>query len=89
LHDELAQAADWQGKIVIDATNAYRVSLDELGGLPSSVVNPQALIGSRLVKAFNHLPARTLRRTQTSTAADGSLPVERRRRRSLASRGPG
>jgi hypothetical protein len=52
LHDELAQAADWQGKIVIDATNAYRVSLDELGGLPSSVVNPQALIGSGLVKAF-------------------------------------
>ena len=35
LYDELAQALDWQGKIVIDATNAYRVSLDELGGLPS------------------------------------------------------
>jgi 8-hydroxy-5-deazaflavin:NADPH oxidoreductase len=60
LQDELAQAADWQGKIVIDATNAYGVSLDELGGLPSSVVNAQALVGSRLVKAFNHLPARTL-----------------------------
>jgi predicted dinucleotide-binding enzyme len=60
LQDALAQAADWQGKIVIDATNAYGVSLDELGGLPSSVVNAQALVGSRLVKAFNHLPARTL-----------------------------
>ena len=60
LQDELAQAADWHGKIVIDATNAYGVSLDELGGLPSSVVNAQALAGSRLVKAFNHLPARTL-----------------------------
>lgn len=60
LQNELAQAADWQGKIVIDATNAYGVSPDELGGLSSSVVNAQALVGSRLVKAFNHLPARTL-----------------------------
>ena len=58
--NELARAADWQGKIVIDATNAYGVSPDELGGLSSSVVNAQALVGSRLVKAFNHLPARTL-----------------------------
>ena len=60
LQNELAKAADWQGKIVIDATNAYGVSPDALGGLPSSVVNAQALVGSRLVKAFNHLPARTL-----------------------------
>ena len=60
LQDELAKAADWQGKIVIDATNAYGVPTDELGGLPSSVVNTRALVGSRLVKAFNHLPARTL-----------------------------
>jgi predicted dinucleotide-binding enzyme len=60
LQDELAKAADWQGKIVIDATNAYGVPPDNLGGLPSSVVNAQALVGSRLVKAFNHLPARTL-----------------------------
>ncbi|UDL89438.1 NADPH-dependent F420 reductase [Mesorhizobium sp. PAMC28654] len=60
LQNELAKAANWQGKIVIDATNAYGVSPDELGGLPSSVVNAQALVGSRLVKAFNHLPARTL-----------------------------
>jgi 8-hydroxy-5-deazaflavin:NADPH oxidoreductase len=60
LQNELAKAADWQGKIVIDATNAYGVSPDELGGLPSSVVNARALVGARLVKAFNHLPARTL-----------------------------
>ena len=58
--NELAKAADWQGKIVIDATNAYGVAPDALGGLPASVVNAQALVGSRLVKAFNHLPARTL-----------------------------
>ncbi|RBP14320.1 hypothetical protein DFR50_10973 [Roseiarcus fermentans] len=60
LQNELAKAADWRGKIVIDATNAYGVSPDALGGLPSSVVNARALVGSRLVKAFNHLPARTL-----------------------------
>jgi predicted dinucleotide-binding enzyme len=60
LHNELAKAADWHGKIVIDATNAYGISPEELGGLPASVVNAQALVGSRLVKAFNHLPARTL-----------------------------
>jgi len=60
LQNELAKAADWQGKIVIDATNAYGVPPDDLGGLPSSVLNAQALVDSRLVKAFNHLPARTL-----------------------------
>ena len=60
LHNELAKAADWHDKIVIDATNAYGISPDEVGGRPASVVNAQALVGSRLVKAFNHLPARTL-----------------------------
>jgi predicted dinucleotide-binding enzyme len=55
--NELAKATDWQGKIVIDVTNAYGISPDELGGLPSSAVNAQALVGSRLVKAFNHLAA--------------------------------
>ena len=50
----------WQGKIVIDVTNAYGVSPEELGNLPSSVVISQAFPGARLVKAFNHLPAQTL-----------------------------
>ena len=49
--------ASWQGKIVIDATNAFGVALEELDHLPSSVVISQALPGARLVKAFNHLPA--------------------------------
>jgi predicted dinucleotide-binding enzyme len=56
-HKDLAKAADWQGKIVIDVTNAYGVPPEELGGLPSSVVIAQALKGARLVKAFNHLAA--------------------------------
>jgi 8-hydroxy-5-deazaflavin:NADPH oxidoreductase len=60
-HRELAQAAaSWQGKIVIDVTNAFGVPPEELGGLPSSVVISKALTGARLVKAFNHLPAQKL-----------------------------
>ena len=50
----------WQGKIVIDVTNAYGVAPEELGNLPSSVVISQAFPGARLVKAFNSLTAETL-----------------------------
>lgn len=53
-------AASWQGKIVIDVTNAYGVDPEDLGDLPSSVVISRAFPGARLVKAFNHLPAETL-----------------------------
>ena len=56
-HREVAKArASWKGKIVIDVTN----TLDDLGGVPSSSVVAKALPGARLVKAFNHLPARVL-----------------------------
>jgi len=56
-HREVAKAvASWQGKIVVDVTNAFGVALEELDGLPSSVVISRAP-GARLVKAFNHLPA--------------------------------
>jgi predicted dinucleotide-binding enzyme len=52
---EVAKAAEsWQGKIVIDATNAYGVSPEELGIIPSSVVISQVFPGAKLVKAFNH-----------------------------------
>jgi len=60
-HQEVAKAAaSWQGKIVIDATNAFGVPVEELDGLPSSVVISRALPGARLVKGFNHLPAGVL-----------------------------
>jgi 8-hydroxy-5-deazaflavin:NADPH oxidoreductase len=56
-HQEVAKArASWKGKIVIDATNC----LDDLDGVPSSSVIARALPGARLVKVFNHLPARVL-----------------------------
>jgi hypothetical protein len=50
----------WQDKIVIDVTNAYAVPPEKLGNLPSSVVISQAFPGASLVKAFNHLSAKTL-----------------------------
>lgn len=60
-HREIAQAAaSWQGKIVIDATNAFGVPPEELDGLPSTAVVAKAFPGAKLVKAFNHLPAATL-----------------------------
>ncbi|HWL29475.1 MAG TPA: NAD(P)-binding domain-containing protein [Burkholderiaceae bacterium] len=48
---------NWQGKTVIDATNAYGVAVEELGGLPSSAVIAKAFNGAKFVKGFNHLPA--------------------------------
>jgi quercetin dioxygenase-like cupin family protein len=52
---EVAKAAEnWQGKIVIDLTNAYGVSPEELANLPSSVAISQAFPGAKLVKDFNH-----------------------------------
>jgi predicted dinucleotide-binding enzyme len=43
--------ANWQGKTIIDAMNGFGVS---------SAVVAKAFPGARLVKGFNHLPARTL-----------------------------
>ncbi|MGA6980467.1 MAG: NADPH-dependent F420 reductase [Candidatus Sulfotelmatobacter sp.] len=58
---EVAKAAEsWQGKVLIDVTNAYGVAPEELGNLPSSVVISQAFPGAKLVKAFNSLSAEVL-----------------------------
>jgi predicted dinucleotide-binding enzyme len=58
---ELARALpSWEGKTIIDATNAFGVPVEELDGLPSSVVVAKAFAGAKLVKGFNHLPAATL-----------------------------
>jgi predicted dinucleotide-binding enzyme len=51
---------DWNGKIVVDLTNAFGVAPQELGGRVSSKIVAQAFVGARLVKAFNHLPAKQL-----------------------------
>jgi len=60
-HPDVAKALlSWKGKTIIDVTNAYGVSPDELGGEPSSRVVAQAFTGARLVKGFNHLGAAVL-----------------------------
>ncbi len=60
-HREVAKALPaWTGKTIIDVTNAYGVSPQELGGQPSSKVVAQAFTGARLVKGFNHLIASVL-----------------------------
>jgi predicted dinucleotide-binding enzyme len=61
-HRDVAKAQPtWKGKTIIDVTNAYGVSPEELGGQPSSAkVVAQAFTGGRLVKGFNHLVAAVL-----------------------------
>ena len=60
-HGDVAKALpSWKGKTIIDVTNAYGVSPEELGGQPSSKVVAQAFTGAKLVKGFNHLVAGVL-----------------------------
>ena len=60
-HAEVAKVLPtWQGKTIVDVTNAYGVSPEELGGQPSSKVVAQGFSGGRLVKGFNHLVAAVL-----------------------------
>ena len=60
-HPDVAKALPtWQGKTIIDVTNAYGVPPEELGGQPSSKFIARAFGGARLVKGFNHLVAATL-----------------------------
>jgi predicted dinucleotide-binding enzyme len=60
-HGEVAKALpSWEGKTIIDATNAFGVPVEELDGLPSSAFVAKAFTGARLVKGFNHLIAATL-----------------------------
>jgi predicted dinucleotide-binding enzyme len=60
-HREVAKALpSWEGKTVIDATNAFGVLPEELDDLPSSAFVAKAFTGAKLVKGFNHLIAATL-----------------------------
>ena len=60
-HPDVAKALPtWQGKTIVDVTNAYGVSPEKLGGQPSAKVVAQAFAGGRLVKGFNHLGAAVL-----------------------------
>jgi predicted dinucleotide-binding enzyme len=60
-HPDVAKALPtWQGKTIVDVTNAYGVPPEELGGQPSSRFVAQAFTGAKLVKGFNHLIAGAL-----------------------------
>ena len=60
-HQDVAKALPtWKGKTIVDVTNAYGVSPEELGGQPSAKVVAQAFTGGKLVKGFNHLGAAVL-----------------------------
>jgi predicted dinucleotide-binding enzyme len=50
----------WQGKTIVDVSNAYGLPPEDLGGQPSSRFVAQAFGGAKLVKGFNHLVAATL-----------------------------
>src|ERR1700685_3212211 len=48
-HGDVAKALpSWKGKTIIDVTNAYGVSPEELGGQPSSTAVAQAFTGGGL-----------------------------------------
>ena len=60
-HREVAKALpSWEGKTIIDTTNAFGVPPEELDGLPSSAFVAKSFNGAKLVKGFNHLVAATL-----------------------------
>ena len=62
-HPDVAKALPtWQGKTIVDVTNAYGVPLEKMGGLPSAKFVAQAFSGGKLVKGFNHLGAAILAR---------------------------
>ena len=72
-HKDIAkQFKDWNGKIVVDVTNAFHATSEQLGGRLSSEVISEALLGARLVKAFNHLPAGQL---GTNASLPGQVQV--------------
>jgi predicted dinucleotide-binding enzyme len=60
-HPDVAKALPtWQGKTIVDMTNAYGVPPEKLGGQPSARFVAQAFTGGKLVKGFNHLSAAVL-----------------------------
>ena len=60
-HQDVAKALpSWEGKTIIDVSNAYGVPPEQLGGQPSSKFVAQAFTGAKLVRGFNHLGAAVL-----------------------------
>ncbi len=71
-HREVAKAAaSWDGKLVIDATNAYGTPLEEFDGLTSSAVVAKAFAGARFVKGSTTSLPPSWPRIRASRAAGG------------------
>ena len=63
--DAVRQAAAWDNRIVVDATNAIKFPEflpKDLGGRLSTEIVAEAVPGARVVKGFNTLPAAVLAR---------------------------
>jgi predicted dinucleotide-binding enzyme len=74
--DAVAGAADWNGRIVVDATNAINFtdfSPADLGGRLSSHIVAEQVPGAALVKAFNTLPAAILAQEPRHSAGRRTL----------------
>jgi predicted dinucleotide-binding enzyme len=72
-HREVAKVLpSWEGKTVIDATNAFGVLPEELDGLPSSAFVARSFTSAKVVKGFNHLGAAIL---ATDPVVEGSHRV--------------
>ena len=72
-HSEVAKALpSWRGKTIVDMTNAFGITPEDLDDLPSSAFIAKAFDGARLVKGFNHLGAGTL---ATDAAVEGGHRV--------------
>jgi predicted dinucleotide-binding enzyme len=60
-HPDVAKALpSWQGKTIVDVTNAYGVSAQDLVENSSAKTVAKAFTGAKLVKGFNHLVAAVL-----------------------------
>jgi 8-hydroxy-5-deazaflavin:NADPH oxidoreductase len=73
--DTVRNVTGWDGRIVVDATNAIdfpAFTPKDLGGRPSTEIVAEAVPGARVVKAFNTLPAAVL---AADPAQDGGRRV--------------
>jgi predicted dinucleotide-binding enzyme len=79
-HREVAKAlSSWEGKTIIDTTNAFGVPPEALDGLLSSAFVAKSFTGAKVVKGFNHLIAATLATDSDRRGGPSScLSVERR-----------
>ncbi|EHK76483.1 hypothetical protein SM0020_18082 [Sinorhizobium meliloti CCNWSX0020] len=94
VQDAVATAGSWDGRIVVDATNAIKFpefKPADLGGRASTDIVSETVPGARVVKAFNTIPAAILASEPKEAAASrvvffsGNDPAARKEVGSLIS----